>query len=236
MVPVQEDDSHDEHVIYYLSRSLTTTETKYLHVEKMACVVIQAIQRFQHYILLSKTTVISNYNPMKHILTCQLLGGEYSKWIVILQEFDLEFERAKSKKSLVFVELICDLPCSNMKNVAEDSLPDESLFMISSDGLWYGDIIIYLHTQNFWPDLSNTDHCRIHYQACHYIILGDTLYRRGIVSMFQRCLTFDEAKKALTGYHSGACAGHMSGYATTQKILRDGYFWPSLFKDCIIVV
>ncbi len=28
----------------------------------------------------------------------------------------------------------------------------------------------------------------------------------------------------------------MSGYATTQKILRAGYFWPSIFKDCILVV
>eukprot|EP00253_Pinus_taeda_P006973 PITA_06973 len=28
----------------------------------------------------------------------------------------------------------------------------------------------------------------------------------------------------------------MSGYATTQKILRAGYFWLSLFKYCIIVV
>ena len=100
MVLIQEDDSHDEHVIYYLSRSLTTTETKYLHVEKMALVAVQAVQRFRHYILSRKTTVISNCNPMQHILTCQLLGGKYSKWIIILQEFDLEFERAKSKKSL----------------------------------------------------------------------------------------------------------------------------------------
>jgi hypothetical protein len=28
----------------------------------------------------------------------------------------------------------------------------------------------------------------------------------------------------------------MSGYATSQKILRDGYFWDSLFKDFITVV
>lgn len=28
----------------------------------------------------------------------------------------------------------------------------------------------------------------------------------------------------------------MSGYATTQKIFRAGYFWPSIFKDCIITV
>jgi hypothetical protein len=40
MVLVQEDDSHDEHVIYYLSQILTPTETKYLHVEKLALEVV----------------------------------------------------------------------------------------------------------------------------------------------------------------------------------------------------
>jgi hypothetical protein len=86
MFLIQEDDSHDEHVIYYLSQSLTTTETKYLHVEKLSLVVIQVVQHFHHYILLRKTTVISNCNPMQQILTRQFLGGKYSKWIVILQE------------------------------------------------------------------------------------------------------------------------------------------------------
>jgi hypothetical protein len=146
MVLVQEDDSHDKHVIYYLIQSLMTTETKYLHVEKLALTVVQAVQRFRHYILSRKTMVISKCNPMQHILTRQFLGEKYSKWIVILQEFDLEFEHTKSKKSLVFVELICDLPCSETENVAADSLPYESLFLISSDDLWYGDIIIYLQT------------------------------------------------------------------------------------------
>eukprot|EP00253_Pinus_taeda_P027762 PITA_27762 len=28
----------------------------------------------------------------------------------------------------------------------------------------------------------------------------------------------------------------MSGYATAQKILHAGYFWPSIFKDCILAV
>jgi hypothetical protein len=146
MVLIQEDDSHDEHVIYYLSWSLTTTETKYLHVEKLALVAVQAVQCFRHYILFRKTMVISNYNPMQHILTRQFLGGKYSKWIVILEDFDLEFERAKSKKYLVFSKLTCDLPCSETENVATDSLPDESLFLISFDEPWYKDIIIYLQT------------------------------------------------------------------------------------------
>jgi hypothetical protein len=142
MVLIQEDDSHDEHVIYYLIQSLMPTKTKYFHVEKLALAVVQEVQCFRNYILSRKTTVISNCNPMQHILTHQLLGGKYSKWIVILQEFDLEFECAKSKKSLVFAELICDFPYFETENVAVDSLPNESLFLISSDDIWYKDIII----------------------------------------------------------------------------------------------
>jgi hypothetical protein len=71
-----------------------------------------------------------------------------------------------------------------MENVAVDSLPGESLFLISFNDLWCRDIIIYLQTQTFQPDLSSTDHHRIRYQARQYIILGDTLYRRGIDSIF----------------------------------------------------
>jgi hypothetical protein len=43
---VQEDDSHNEHVIYYLSQSLMTTKTKYLHVEKMALATVQVVHIF----------------------------------------------------------------------------------------------------------------------------------------------------------------------------------------------
>jgi hypothetical protein len=69
MVLVQEDDSHDEHAIYYLIKSLTTIKIKYMHVEKLALVAVQAVQIFCHYILLCKTTIISDCNSMQHILT-----------------------------------------------------------------------------------------------------------------------------------------------------------------------
>ena len=40
----------------------------------------------------------------------------------------------------------------------------------------------------------------------------------------------------LNDCHGGACGGHLFGLATAQKILRAGYFWPSIFKDCIEAV
>lgn len=83
------------------------------------------------------------------------MGGKYSTRIVILQEFDFELIKSKYKKSLVFSELLCDFPHTENENVAEDSLLDESLFLINTLDPWYGDIIIYLQTHTFWPTLSN---------------------------------------------------------------------------------
>jgi hypothetical protein len=92
---------------------------------------IIVVQIFRHYVLLCTIMVIVNYNPMYHILNRQVLGGKYSKWIVILQEFDLEFAKSKAKKSLVFAELIYDIPHTDEDTEPNDSLPDETLFLIS---------------------------------------------------------------------------------------------------------
>ena len=75
-----------------------------------------------------------------------MIGGKYNKWIVILQEFNLEFVLAKSKKSLIFAELISDFPSVEEEEVYDDTFVDEHIFLISTLDPWYGDIIIYLQT------------------------------------------------------------------------------------------
>ena len=52
MVLVQEDDELHKHVIYYLIQNLVGLELKYSHVEKLDLVVVHAVQRLCHYILL----------------------------------------------------------------------------------------------------------------------------------------------------------------------------------------
>ena len=69
--------------------------------------------------------------------------------------------------------------------------------------------------------------------ANNYLIIGDTLYRRGLDSILRRCLSHEEADIVVNDSHSGACGGHLSGLATAQKILHAGYFWPTIFKDCV---
>jgi hypothetical protein len=69
MVLVQEDDELHEHVIYYLSRTLLGPELNYTHVEKLALVVVHAVWRLHHYILLCKTIVVADVNPFQYVLT-----------------------------------------------------------------------------------------------------------------------------------------------------------------------
>ena len=68
----------------------------------------------------------------------------------------MEFEKYKAKKSLVFAELMCDFPSTDIETMAEQPIADESLFLISTLDPWYGDIIIYLQNQSFQPKISRS--------------------------------------------------------------------------------
>ena len=107
---VQEDEELHEHVIYYLSRNLVDVEIHYSHVEKLALATVHAVQRLIHYILLRRTLVVAHINTFQFLLTRRMIGGKYNKQIIILQEFDLEFVSERSKKSLIFAELMFDFP------------------------------------------------------------------------------------------------------------------------------
>lgn len=180
--------------------------------------------------------MISECNPMTYILTRQLLGGMYSKWIIILQEFDLVFIKTKSKKSLVFTKLICSLPSKALLAGADEHLPNETLFLIGALNPWYGDINVYLQMSMFWAMLTKYDPQRIQHHSQPYHIIADTLYHVGVNSVLHRCLMIEEAERVLNDFHSGACGGHMFGYTIAQKILCVGYFWSSIFKECILIV
>jgi hypothetical protein len=168
--------------------------------------------------------VIMNLSPMYHILTRQVLEGKYFKWIVILQEFNLKFAKSKDKKSLVFAELIYDLPHADEDTEPNDSLPNESLFLISMSDPWYGDILLYLQTQQFQPNISHEEHSRIRHHYKHYLIIGDTLYHLGIDTILRRCLTHDEDEHVLNDSTLDLVAATFLGWLQLRK-----YYVPVIF-------
>lgn len=62
------------------------------------------------------------------------------------------------------------------------------------------------------------------------------MYWVGEDFVLRKWLTLEELEWVLNDCYSGACGGHMFGYAIAQNILLTNYFWPSNFKDCILAV
>ena len=113
-----------------------------------------------------------------------MIEGKYNKWISILQEFDLEFVSTNSKKSLLFAELISDFPSVEEEKVYEDMFVDENIFLISTLDPWYGDIIVYLQILKVPTYLSWDERWRLRHVDKNYLIVDNTLYRRGVDSIF----------------------------------------------------
>jgi hypothetical protein len=128
MVLVQEDDLFSEYMIYYLSRGLVGPELNYSHIKKLALAAVHVVQRFCHYVLFRKTIVIVVVNPFQYMLTRRVIGGKISRWIVILQEFDLDFVSAKSKKSLSSQSLFHNFRLSQVTLCLKNRLSGEICF------------------------------------------------------------------------------------------------------------
>jgi hypothetical protein len=167
-------------VIYFLSRGLVGLKLNYSHIKKLALAVVHAVQCFHHYVLFHKTTVIAVVNPFQYMLTRWVIGENISRWIVVLQEFDLDFISAKSKKSLVFAELISELPIESGDFVPEESPIRGDMFLITSLDPLHGDTLIYLQTLKCPTSASRDERRHIRHQTKNYLILDDTLYQRSV--------------------------------------------------------
>nr|XP_025640917.1 uncharacterized protein LOC112735606 [Arachis hypogaea] len=73
-------------------------------------------------------------------------------------------------------------------------------------------------------------------KASFYTVLGNTLYRRGHSQPLLKCISKEEAEKVLAETHEGVCGNHIGGRALAAKILRTGYYWPTIKRDCITKV
>ena len=87
---------------------------------------------------------MADVNPFQYVLSRRIVKDKFNKWIVILQEFDLDFQSAESKKSLVFVELIAEFLVEEDVAIEEDSFINKHIFFISTSNPWYEDILVYL--------------------------------------------------------------------------------------------
>ncbi|XP_074335985.1 uncharacterized protein LOC141673151 [Apium graveolens] len=72
---------------------------------------------------------------------------------------------------------------------------------------------------------------KIKYRASNYTIINERMYCRSVNQPLLRCLNNEEQQQALEAVHEGICGEHLAGRSLAFKILRQGFFWPTLRTD-----
>jgi len=63
-----------------------------------------------------------------------------------------------------------------------------------------------------------------------YCVLDGQLYWKDPGGILLTCIT-EETGEIIDEFHRGICGGHQAWRATSYKILRAGYYWPTLFQE-----
>ncbi|XP_074374528.1 uncharacterized protein LOC141714934 [Apium graveolens] len=74
---------------------------------------------------------------------------------------------------------------------------------------------------------------RLKAKASKFFLEEGILYRRTFSSPILKCIGLEEAKYCLAEVHEGICGDHMSTKALAHKIIRQGYYWPTIHQDAI---
>ena len=61
--------------------------------------------------------------------------------------------------------------------------------------------------------------------------MNGTLYKRGFSMPYLRCVNEEEAKYILEEIHEWIYGDHAGPRSLISKVIRTGYFWPTLQKD-----
>ena len=96
---------------------------------------------------------------------------------------------------------------------------------------WNADIVFVL--QNLQPPvrLSKTHARSIKLKAAKFCIIEQYLYWKDLDGILLNCLLENEAQHMAKEFHEGDCGRHHSWKFTANKILRAGFYWPTLFSN-----
>ena len=111
--------------------------------------------------------------------------------------------------------------------------------MIPSDlvnHLWYSDILYYLNHEKCPENLNSHQRRKLRLDSFKYVIVNNHLFHRSYDGLLLRCIDDHGAQAVLESMHGSShdvlpSGGHFAAKSTAHKILRSGYYWPTLFHD-----
>ncbi|GJZ10973.1 reverse transcriptase domain-containing protein [Tanacetum coccineum] len=226
------------HPIDFASKTLNAAQQKYTVTEKEHMVVVFASDKFRPYLILSKTIVYTDHSALRHFFKKQDAKPRLIRWILLLQEFDIEIKDKKGTENVVADHL------SRIKNdetsdgdEINDNFPEETLMEISTKDIpWFadfanylvGDIILkgmtYQQKNKFFSDLKN------------YFWEEPFLFKVCSDGMIRRCVSAPETRTILDQCHQGLTVGHYGPITTAKKVLDSEFYWPTIIKEAHTLV
>ncbi|CAL8988642.1 unnamed protein product [Prunus brigantina] len=166
------------HVIYYASRTLNDAQLNYSTTEKELLAVIFALEKFRSYLVGSKVIVYSDHAALRYLLTKKDAKPRLLRWVLLLQEFDLEIRDKKGCENVV-ADHLSRLIDGNHENKdvlpLNESFPDEQLLAIHDQEPWYADLVNYLASGVLRDDLTFRGKKEVPCQ-CQTLLLGRSIF------------------------------------------------------------
>ena len=78
------------YAIYYISHTLDEAQINYATTEKELLAVVYSMDKFRSYLVGSKVIVYTDHSALKYLLSKKEAKPRLIRWILLLQEFDLE--------------------------------------------------------------------------------------------------------------------------------------------------
>ena len=95
-------------------------------------------------------------------------------------------------------------------------------------------IVLYLKDGKLSEGKDEARKLRV--RAAWYFLMDEVLYNRGFSQPYLRCLAPNEANYVLQEVHEGACGNHSGVRSLIHKVVRAGYYWPTVQADTKVYV
>jgi hypothetical protein len=235
-VLLQRNDQGREQPIAFFSKALRDAELRYEIMEKQAYTLVKALKAFRIYVLHSKITAYVPSASVKDILIQPDIDGRRGKWIAKILEFDLEIKPTKLIKGQGLAKLLVEsnykaLEINCINEQAESSSSNSQITIPLAACPWYRDILYFLQELKPPDGLGKSRAIALKLKAVKYCLIDRALYWKDPLGILLRCLDPLQAQKVMFDFHSSLCGGHHFWKTMAHKILRAGYYWPTLFTD-----
>ena len=115
--------------------------------------------------------------------------------------------------------------------LAEPSIDPYSLVVtpIGSVPNWMDPIWDYINDGTLPDDPKEAAKIRV--RSSRFTNHKGSLYKRGFFTPFLKCIAGEDIEYVLREVHEGICGNHIGARTLAGKVLRQGYYWPTMLKD-----